>query len=130
MRSVIPVSSIAPFSADGRLYHAFCHFVAAACGELLLVPDGGVTPWGVVPGCPVPVEEVAAVLDQPLCDPVAVDVRASPEFCRLAAIAADGWLLDRISVLPGMREPRSILRLTHPCGARHAMVWPRPRGCA
>ncbi len=60
----LSLSAIAAFSASVRLHRAFGHLVAAAAGSLLCVPlplaAGDLR--AVVDGCPVPWEEVWALL--------------------------------------------------------------------
>jgi len=62
---LVDIDILRGFSADGRLYRAFDHLIAARHGSLLMVPlivlQGRFD--GVVDGCPVPWEEVCAVLD-------------------------------------------------------------------
>lgn len=119
----LPVSAIAAFSANGRVHRAFNHLIAAAPGTLLCVPlvlaAGDLR--GVVDGCPVPWEEVWAVLDQPPAGPIAVtqDLIAH-SWPPLAAVLPPGWELDFV---PLGRAPRPVCsRLTHPCGVRFAQV--------
>lgn len=132
----VPLSLLANFSADGRVYQAFERYIAPATGRILMVPsalvyvmEGGWArngispPFGsaVVPGCPVPVEEIAALLDTPPVRPVRVDP-ASMLWQLLAAMAESDWVQDTIALSPGSR--RRVLRVRHPCGIVYGEVMP------
>lgn len=128
----LSISVIAAFSADGRVFRSFGHLLGSRPGELLLVPLGHTTGdlRNVVDCCPVPWEEVWAVLDTPVAQP---ELMPPEEVCqrfpRLAQVSPYGWTVDRIP--PGPETDASIypwsfsvkvLRLTHPSGIRFAYV--------
>ena len=98
-------------------------------GTLLLVPLHLVTGRcdEVVDGCPVPWEEVFAVLEYPATHPLtnpdqwngtnnAMRTFASLGLCFM------GCTLDYIAPMVNGKE--TILRLVHPCGVRYAEVMP------
>lgn len=109
---------------DGRVWRAFDHLIATGPGRLLLVPvvtmEGDFT--RVTDGCPVPWQEVWAVLDAPL--PAAPEVLTHERLARLAPFAAVhfspfGWVRD---VVPARACVPTLTRLTGPCGARLAWL--------
>ncbi|MDD3675816.1 hypothetical protein [Thauera propionica] len=120
----VPVAVVAGFAADGRVWRAFDHLVTTGPGTLALFPvglvDGDLT--RVTDGCPVPWQEVWAVLDTP-CTPW--DVALAPEvLARLAPKAAAhlspyGWTRD---VVPAQAAVPSMTRLVAPCGVRVALL--------
>ena len=119
----VSVSAIAAFAADRRVCRAFGHLIAAAPDALLLVPIGWTTGdlRAVVDGCPVPWEEVWAVIDAP---PGSVAPVQPDNLCRdmpaLARITPYGWISD---VIPPFAAGRpAALRLTHATGIRYAKV--------
>lgn len=121
----VPLAAIAAFSRDARVFRAFDHLLAADFGQVLCVPVRAVAGdlTGVVDGCPVPWEEVCAVLDTPPNSPVPLPGQALElEFPELGRITADLWRSDRIGIGPA--PARSILRLTHDSGLRFALALP------
>jgi hypothetical protein len=120
----VHVSVMAAFSADGRVCRAYGHLLAAGAGSLLCVPM--VLSAGdlrtVVDCCPVPWEEVWAVLDAPPGpDPVPVEpVAFRQAWPSLASLAVEGWVLDRVSPFSAGRA--EALRLVHVSGIRFAKV--------
>lgn len=114
------------FSADGQVYRAFNHLIAASMGRLLLVPIHLVSGRcdEVIDGCPVPWEEVHAVLEYPVSHPVD-QFRPhawSDELQKIEVLginAADCGI-DRIA--PMVKGEEKVLRLVHPCGVRYAVV--------
>lgn len=123
----IPLSLLAAFSADRRVYQAFEHYIAPGAGRTLLVPvtmaysgpatDPLVKPF--VAGCPVPIEEISALLDTPQRSPADLHQR-DPLWRVLSSIAEDGWIYDFIPMMPGQRQ--RVLRVTHPNGIRYGEV--------
>jgi hypothetical protein len=100
--ATIPISTIARFSHDGRVFRSFGHLLAARNGSLLAVPFGLATGdfSALVDGCPVPWTEVWAAIDTPR----AAHSRAlSPEQLAsnaplvAALFSPYGWLQDSIS---------------------------------
>lgn len=120
---MIHIHTITAFAHDRRVWRAFDHLLAAGRGRLLLVPvglaDGILT--GVVDGCPVPWEEVWAVLDAAPQSPAPM----SPD--RLARVAPQvatrfspfGWVRD---VVAARATVPTLTRLTGPDGVRYAML--------
>lgn len=120
----VPVSSVARFAVDGRVWRAFDHLLATGPGRLALFPvglvDGDLT--RVVDGCPVPWAEVWAVIDAP--EAPAGRVLTPEALARLAPLAAahlppHGWWMD---VVPSRATVPTVTRLTAPCGARLALL--------
>jgi len=117
------------FSADGNIYRAFGHLVASRMGTLLLVPFHLVIGRcdDVVDGCPVPWEEVFAVLEYPAVNPLTNPAQwngasnAMRTFARLG-LHFTGCVLDTITPMVNGKE--TTLRLVHPCGVRYAEVMP------
>ena len=117
------LSAMAPFSGDGNLYRAFGQVIAASHGAVLLAPvqivKGDLT--AVLDGCPVPWEEVDAVLSAELDDaiPFSLDGAAGygEALRRMAAITPDKWVAGQISLSP---IGGAVWVLRHPCGLRFA----------
>lgn len=126
-RASIPFGLLSLFAADRQVYRAFGHLIAARMGTLLLVPDNLVVgePGGVVlEGCPVPHEEVYAVLEyksshqvDPFAGHAWNDMLQQIEYLGINAIDCE---MDYIS--PMVRGEEKVLRLTHPSGVRYAAV--------
>lgn len=74
---MILLENLETFSSSGRVFRAFGHLIAARAGATLLVPqeqvDGDLR--RVLDRCPVPYEEVLALLDPP--EPLDPDVMGS-----------------------------------------------------
>jgi len=119
---MLPLSLLASFSADGRVYRAFEHYIAAGNGRLLLVP--AVLVYGdrtaVVSGCPVPVEEISALLDAPQDMPPALLTDMHPLFRRLMTFGEGCWRYDFVPLMTGQR--RRVLRVMNENGIRYAEV--------
>lgn len=125
--SLFSLSHLSQFSANGQVYRAFNHLIAASMGRLLLIPIHLVAGRcdTVIDGCPVPWEEVHAVLDYPvnlLTDPREIEIAFD-------ALAASGifsvlhlhkWEADHIS--PMVNGEEKVIRLTHVSGIRYAVV--------
>lgn len=121
MTDPIPLSLIARCSG-GRVFKAFEHYIVAGNGYLILVPIAIVSQdlsIEVTPGCPVPVEEVSALLDEPLAHP-----RALPPgdlmWNRLSMLCTDGWRYDLVPIMP--RAWRKVRRAVNDNGIRYAEV--------
>jgi hypothetical protein len=117
----LPLSLIAR-CGGGRVFEAFKHYIVAGDGYLLLVPIAIVSQdqsIEVTPGCPVPVEEVSALLDEPLAHPREL-AQDDPLRHRLSALWPDGWRYDLIPVMP--RAWRKVLRAVNENGIRYAEV--------
>lgn len=121
MTSQLPLSLLAAFSADGRVYRAFDHYIAAGAGRLLLVPAA--LAYGdraaVVAGCPVPVEDMSVLLDAPQELPAQLKDR-DPLLRFLRSFAESGWRYDYVPMMPGQR--RRVLRVMNDNGIRYAEV--------
>jgi len=120
-----PLSMIAIFSLDGRIFRAFDHLIAAGLGEALFVPqhlaDGDLR--GVVDYCPIPWEEAWMVLDTPLADGLPVDFASTRNhWPRLAKLHETGWQFDQIGVGNSDRQQKSIDRMTHISGLRFVRI--------
>lgn len=117
----LPLSLIASVSADGRVYRAFDHYIAAGAGWLLLVPAA--LAYGdrtaVVAGCPVPVEEMSMLLDASQELPAQLQGR-DPMLLFLRCFAESGWRYDYVPMMLGYH--RRVLRVTNENGIRYAEV--------
>ena len=117
------------FATDGQLYRAFGYLVASKTGTLLLVPFHLVIGRcdEVLDGCPVPWEDVFAVLEYQH----AGEINPAPANWRIGVVNMlktltslgldqEGCVLDHIQ--PMFHGPEKVLRLVHPCGVRYAVV--------
>lgn len=120
------IESMRHFAADGLVYRAFNHLIAARMGALLLVPFHRVQGSfeAVVDGCPVPWEEVYAVLDYP-----AVHTFTNParwnihnHVRQLESFGIDPAACELDYIAPMMNGEEKVLRLVHPYGVRFAVV--------
>lgn len=128
------IETLSAFSADGQLYRAFDHLIAARTGTLLLVPFHLVVGRcdEVLDGCPVPWEEVFAVLEYPvnlLTDlleiEIAYSVLTGPKFFPVLrelfpVVYAHEWEMDHIT--PMVNGTEKVFRFVHSCGMRYAVV--------
>lgn len=119
------------FSADRQVYRAFDHLVAARLGTLLLVPPRLVvgTMAAVVDGCPVPWEEVHAVLEyQPSNRMSRKDWNGlttwTDEIAQLEYLGIDPASCEMDYISPMVKGEDKVLRLVHPSGVRYAVVMP------
>lgn len=102
---MISVAALAQLSFDGRAYRAYGYLLSAERGRLLAVPVAAADGWlaDAVDGCPVPWDEVLAVLEAdggllPTRWP-ALSVQAGH---LLALAPLDGWLMVRIAALDAL----------------------------
>ena len=118
---LILVNDIARFDVSGCVHRAFDHLIAVRYGGFLLVPIGlaigDMRP--VIDRCPVPVGEVAAVLDgdprrNTEEDPMRITVM---QHLQAFAPAAE-WEVDHIAL--GQLGHPNIRRLIHSSGLRYA----------
>lgn len=127
-----PIERLRLFSADGQVYSAFDHLIAARCGTLLLIPMNIATgPWhlasgnpAVVSRCPVPHEEVFAVLNYPSTRPLSdTDFRdIDDQVQQLEYLGLDPGACEMDYITPMVNGEAKVLRLVHPCGVRYAVV--------
>jgi hypothetical protein len=122
MNDKLPLSIIARFSADGRVYSAFGYYIAAGHGYVLLVPVGAAyedCAIDVVQGSPVPVEEISALINEPLYrqHELGHEFKLWPMF---AVLCDSGWHYDMVPIMPGAW--RAVLRATNENGIRYAEV--------
>lgn len=124
----VHIDRIRLFSADGRVHRAFHHLIASRMGTLLLVPLHLVVGRcdAVIDGCPVPWEEVFAVLEYPAVNPLSNPQRwigHNDQVQQLGYLGLDpqACQLDHISPMAN-GNPDKVLRLTHPCGVRYAVA--------
>jgi hypothetical protein len=127
MNDHLPLSLIARFSSDGRLYQAFGYYIAAGHGYVLLVPvgvgyDDGV--FAVTQGSPVPVEEISALINEPLYRQHELGP-GHPLWALFAALCDTGWYYDLVPIMPG--ASRVVLRAVNQNGIRYAEVVPRTK---
>lgn len=126
----IPIEAMQLFANEGRVYRAFDHLIAARPGALMIVPIRLVTGsvQDVIDGCPVPHEEVYAVLEYQSADPVHCLRSTMPELTQINRLGYLGFDLyeftvDRISPMVNGHAD-NVLRLSHPSGVRYAVVMP------
>jgi hypothetical protein len=115
------------YSADCKIYRAYDHLIAATHGSLVVAPlivmQGRF--YDVVDGCPVPWEEVYALIESPHT-PFMMDLSRveaiNRELDRYDPLGLDrkGWEFDFIGTHDD--ERRNILRFTHISGVRCATV--------
>ena len=123
-----PIERVRLFSADGLVYRAFWHLVAARVGSLLCVPFHLVTGRcdAVQDYCPVPWEEVFAVLDEPFSGPcdhgLAHVVEAMEKVRQLDYMGIDPLQCDLDFIRPMENGTSKVMRMVHPCGVRYAVV--------
>lgn len=122
-----PIERLRHFSADSQVYRAFNHLIAARVGTLLMVPVHRVSGRcdGVVDGCPVPWEEVHAVLEYPHNHPITEldGLHCADEYVHLAEMLGLDLLACKIDrIAPMVNGEEKVLRLVHPCGVRYAVV--------
>lgn len=123
MTPLFHIDLLRAFSADEQVYRAFGYLVASRMGTLLLVPFHLVTGRcdDVVDGCPVPWEEVFAVLEYPSSiesEPFFANQRFKP--LEILNLKQSEWVMDCIT--PMVNGTEKVLRLVHPCGVRYAVV--------
>jgi len=105
-----PIERLRLFSANGQVYRAFHHLLAARMGSLLMVPLHLVLGRcdAVIDGCPVPWEEVHAVLDypavNPLTNPAKWDIDDHVAQFGYLGIAPAECVLDYITPMVGGEE--------------------------
>lgn len=124
-----PLERLRLFSADGLVYRAFEHLIAARMDTLLLVPVHLVTgPWhlpsgrpAVVDGCPVPWEEVHAVLKYPVTHPLTQPAKWNVDI-ELKYLGIDASACELDAIAPMVNGEEKVLRMVHPCGVRYAVV--------
>jgi hypothetical protein len=114
-----PLALLARLSADGRVYRAMGHYLAAGIGRVLAVPAhlAAHDDTPVVRGCPVPIEELLAMLAA-LDAPRPWVVTEDPDRSFLALFCEEEWSQDWIAIGPG--DDKRLLRLAHPLGIRYA----------
>jgi hypothetical protein len=122
-----PIERLRLFATDGQVYRAFDHLIAARMGTLLLVPLHLVTGRcdALVDGCPVPWEELHAVIEYPSVRPLTNPDKwngTDDHVQQLEYLGIDPseCVMDFISPLVNGEE--KVLRLMHPCGVRYAVV--------
>lgn len=119
------ISALAPFSADGTIYRAFDHLIASRMGTVLLAPihavQGDLTQ--VVDGCPVPWEEVGAVLDANFEKGRAFSLvdgyGYGPAIRQMARIDEAGW---EIKPLHLRQRAGTVWAFRHASGLRYAVT--------
>ena len=126
-----PIESLRLFSADGQVYRALDHLVAARSGTLLLVPPRLVVGdlAEVVDGCPVPHEEVYAVLEYKIRDRMIHKqwnglTKWIDKIAQLECLGIDPGACEMDHITPMVNGEKKVLRMLHPCGVRYAVVIP------
>lgn len=118
----VSLETLAKFSADGQVYRAHAHAIAAGPGWLVLVPielvDGDLTT--VIDQCPAPWQEVMALLDEPAAKPGMFSSDVWAESGGFAvALASSNWDMDDVDI-GGVKRAK---RLFHPSGIRIGVVY-------
>jgi len=118
-----PVERLQLFATDGQLYRAFDRLIAARMGTLLLVPFHLVIGRcdEVLDGCPVPWEDVFAVLEYPR-QHIYTALIQDDLVDQLKHLGIDVTACARDTIAPMVNGPEKVLRLVHPCGVRYAVV--------
>lgn len=122
---VLHISALIPFSADGIIYRAFGHLLAARAGSVLLAPihavQGRLTE--VVDGCPVPWEEVDAVLAAPFSQALAFGFDDGCGYGaavrQMARLSVAGWDVEPLRLRP---ESSAVWAFRHESGLRYAVT--------
>lgn len=123
---VFRIDHLRLFAADGQVYRAFDHLIASRMGTLLLVPMHLV--YGrcdeVVDGCPVPWEEVHAVLEYPVTHPLTQPAKWNVDdyIEQLEYLGIDTSACELDAITPMVNGEEKVLRMVHPCGVRYAVV--------
>lgn len=123
IRTSLTLSQVAEFAIGGQVHVAFGRAIAAGNGTLLLVPlDLLPSPRGLVPGCPVPWEEVSDARDF-VADPLPVFSEQwaayGPVVQRLETLGLTGWYLAPMPV-PNWHAAAALF--IHPLGVRYAIT--------
>lgn len=125
---ILHINTLSLFSADRQVYRAFDHLVAARSGTLLLVPPRLVAGdlSEVVNGCPVPHEEVYAVLEYQTKDRKEWNglTAWTDEIAQLEYLGLDPSVCEMDYITPMVKGEAKVLRLVHPSGVRYAVVMP------
>lgn len=121
----VHVSTLAAFSASHQVFRVYGHLLAVAEGALVLVPLALVAGdcRGVLDGCPVPWEEVLAVLDAPALNPEPVppvELSRGPLVGLTQGEFSTGWARDHIR--PFFSGKRLATRWSHVSGVRLARL--------
>lgn len=124
MSAEVHVSTLAAFSASRQVFRVYGHLLAVADGALVLVPLALVAGdcRGVLDGCPVPWEEVLAVLEAPALnpEPLPPGVFAAPLVGLTQGEFSTGWARDHIR--PFFSGKRLATRWSHVSGVRLARL--------
>lgn len=124
--SFFPIELLRLFAADGVIYRAFNHLIAARMGTLLLIPLHLVAGRcdAVVDGCPVPWEEVHAILEYPSINPLTnpANWNVDDHVQQLEYLGIDLAECEMDHITPLVNGEEKVLRLVHPCGVRYAVV--------
>lgn len=124
---LFPFDCLRLFAADGQVYRAFDHLIAARSGALMMIPSHRVDRCceAVTEGCPVPDEEVYAALEYPNRNPIHALrpwMQETNLIGRLGYLGFDLSEFDIDRIAPMVNGEESVLRLVHPCGLRYAVV--------
>jgi hypothetical protein len=124
---LVNFDALMQYSSDHKIYRAYDHLIAATHGSLVMAPL--IVMQGrfhdVVDGCPVPWEEVYALIESPHAPfmlELSVMESIKLELDRYDPLGLDrnGWEFDFIGAHDD--ERRSILRFSHISGVRCATV--------
>lgn len=120
----VPLDVLGRFSADGQVYRAFGHSIAAGRDVIVFAPlavcDGDLTT--VIDRCPIPWQEACAIIDDAGQNRRAVDARFDRILgVRFRDLAPTNWDVDEVAFAPALLAAR----LTHPSGIKVAAALPR-----
>lgn len=123
-----PIERLRLFSVDGNVYRAFDHLIAARMGMLLLVPQHLAVGSrdAVMDGCPVPHEEIFAVLEYPPNPSPLPFIRGGVDdyVQQIGYLGIDPGACEMDYITPMVNGKAKVLRLVHPSGVRYAVVMP------
>lgn len=124
--ALLHIDRVRAFANQGKVYRAFNHLIAARMGTLLMVPMQLIAGRcdDVIDGCPVPWEEVHAVLEYPVSSPR--PKRNWPWYQdhvqQLKSLGLDPAACELDFISPMVKGEEKVLRVKHPCGVRYAVV--------
>ncbi|MFT3964091.1 hypothetical protein [Propionivibrio sp.] len=128
---LIPLEIVAPLSRGRIVYRAFDHLIAPFAGGLLFIPVAQVlcNLNEVIDRCPLPWDEIWAVLDTPVEDAREIlEEGLHARWPQLAALFPRDWSLDFIGLGNSQGQRKTIERLSHPSGVRYVRVETKNQG--
>lgn len=110
------IMTLAKHSKDGRVYRSFDHVIVATCGMVVAVPITQTVGelHSLAPFCPVPWEEMWAILDTPAEARAAFDLDL---FAHIPAVLVDLGIADDEFLAAALPEFSATV-FAHPSGLR------------